>query len=444
MNDKNENWWSDSLDYSARTDVGMRRQNNQDSYCASPASTPRLYRSRGHLFVVADGMGAHAAGELASKLAATCVPQSYLKRADLPPGEALRAAVLEAHDVIKKRGASDPAFHDMGTTCDALVLTPEGAYVGHVGDSRVYRARDRVVEQLTFDHSLVWEMKYFPTSHSAFRQLDHIPKNIITRSLGPTDDLKVDLEGPIELRPRDVFLLCSDGLSGKVKDEELGQIMELFSPNDATETLVNLANLRGGPDNITVVVARVKANPDMEKLERECEKSDRAYSKRPPLNLAAIIAGACAGICALADVLCLVADVKNRAALSVLFTLAFAVSLGVALFALRKTLFAPKPDPEPPQHGSGPYARASAAPSEEFAREVAKLCDELCGALADDPNYEPDWVGVERARTQARVALDDKDYARAIRANVGVVNYLMREVRKYAEKARKTKRYDLA
>ena len=444
MNDKNENWWRDSLEYSARTDVGMRRQNNQDSYCASPASTPRLYRSRGHLFVVADGMGAHAAGELASKLAATCVPQSYLKRTDQAPGDALRDAVLDAHETIKKRGASDPAFHDMGTTCDALAITPEGAFIGHVGDSRVYRARDRVVEQLTFDHSLVWEMKFYPTSHSAFRQLDHIPKNIITRSLGPSEYLKVDLEGPLELRPRDVFLLCSDGLSGKVKDEEIGQVMELFSPNDATETLVNLANLRGGPDNITVVVARVKSRPDMEALERERSKKDRAYSKRPPLKCGVILGIAAALIFALADVLCLVADVKFRGALCAGFTLALVASVVVAALGARKSRPTPKRDAEPEQRGAGPYARASAAPSEEFARELAKLCDELCGALLDNPNYEPDWDGVDRARSQARTALESKDYARAIRANVGVVNYLMREVRKYAEKARKTKRHELA
>ncbi len=135
----------------------------------------------------------------------------------------------------------------MGTTASALLLLPQGALTGHVGDSRVYRLRGKCLEQLTFDHSLVWEM-------SAAGQLPKnalpgfVPKNIITRSLGPHADVKVDLEGPYPLEAGDTFLLCSDGLSGQVSDEEIGALLHCLPPAEAAQVLVDLANLRGGPD----------------------------------------------------------------------------------------------------------------------------------------------------------------------------------------------------
>ncbi len=138
-----------------------------------------------------------------------------------------------------------------------LVLLPQGALVAHVGDSRVYRLRGTRLEQLTFDHSLVWEM-------SAAGQLPKdalpgfVPKNIITRSLGPHASVQVDLEGPFPLEAEDTFLLCSDGLTGQVCDEEIGVLLQCLPPADAAQVLIDLANLRGGPDNVTVIIARVK------------------------------------------------------------------------------------------------------------------------------------------------------------------------------------------
>ena len=428
-------WWSKSLVYSARSDVGMKRRNNQDSFSTHPAPSPRVWRSRGHVFVVADGMGAHKAGELASKLAATEAPQSYLKHTTTPPTEAIRNALLEAHEIIRKRGESDPSFRDMGTTCDMLALTPGVGYIGHVGDSRVYRLRDHVVEQMTFDHSLVWEVKYYPQSHSSYRQLDNIPKNIITRSLGPTENLTVDVEGPFETRPGDTFLMCSDGLSGRVEDAEIGQILELFSPENATEALVNLANLRGGPDNCTVVVARVVSNEAP--AEAEDSKAARAYEKRPPLSIAAwafLSLTAIFGILATIFLICRFWS-GGLGALGVAV-----VSLAAFLCVASPTLFGAKKNAAPTQRlGNAPYARASAVPSSEFCDYLEETCEQLCQRIRSDPNVEPDWEGLNRARTLAIQARERNDYAGAIRANICVVNYIMREVRKYVELVKRTR-----
>jgi protein phosphatase len=236
--------------------MGMRRTNNQDALAVMLAEDLPTWVERGHLLMVADGMGAHAAGELASKLAVDNIPHSYYKLRDLYPPAALRQAIRDANTTIHNKGQSSIGFQGMGTTCSCLVLLPQGALVAHIGDSRVYRLRGQVLEQLTFDHSLVWEM----AAAGQMAQEDvpaYIPKNVITRSLGPHSTVHVDLEGPYNAAAGDVFLLCSDGLSGPISDEELGAILQCLEPAEAAETLVDLANLRGGPDNISIIIAHV-------------------------------------------------------------------------------------------------------------------------------------------------------------------------------------------
>ena len=435
MDEKKDYWWRDSIEFSARTHVGMRRRTNQDSYCVAPAKDREEWKSRGHFFLVADGMGAHVAGELASKMAATIVPEAYLRRANQPTREALRDAVFDAHLEIRKRGEEEAEYRDMGTTCDALAVTPEGAYVAHVGDSRVYRARDAEIEQLTFDHSLAWEVKYYPTSHSAFRQIDVIPKNIITRSLGPTESLVVDAEGPVDVRSGDVFLLCSDGLSGRVNDSELGQLLELLSPNDATEALVNLANLRGGPDNVTAIVVRVK-DWDGAASSRAASRPRRSAS---PSRMRVAVARSLAALSALGGAVALLAGTGNwkHVGAALLAGSCFAAFVGIFGGRRRETPGSTPPDAEKDAR-RGPYARASAIPSEEFANKMAELCDQLCETVKKEPRYEPDWDGVERALALAQKAREEKDYGSAIRGCVSVVNYMMREVQKFANAHRST------
>ena len=243
--------WTDCLTVIEITDKGMRRATNQDSSVVVIQDDDTKFNARGHLFVVCDGMGAHAAGELASSDAVTHIPHHYLIFQDATPPIALRRAIEEANHEIHRKGQVNPEFHNMGTTCSSLLLLPQGAVIGHVGDSRVYRRREGIVEQLTFDHSLVWEMR--AQGHKS----DDIPSNVITRSLGPNPDVQVDCEGPFPVKLGDTFLLCSDGLNGEVSDAEIGAAIATLPPLEASQFLVDLANLRGGPDNITIIIVQV-------------------------------------------------------------------------------------------------------------------------------------------------------------------------------------------
>ena len=236
----------------------MRRRNNQDSFAVVMAEDESSWQKSGHLLIVADGMGAHAAGELASRLSVELIPHHYGKLLKGIPSEALQRSLIETNSEIFRRGQANPEFRSMGTTTCALAILPEGAVVAHVGDSRVYRLRGNLFEQLTFDHSLVWEMRASgEVSEEALRS-NAIPKNVITRSLGPNGTVAVDLEGPFPLRVGDKFLICSDGLSGQLTDEEMGVLLQVVDIQTAVDAMIDLANLRGGPDNITVVVGEVK------------------------------------------------------------------------------------------------------------------------------------------------------------------------------------------
>ncbi len=247
-----------SLEYCDLTDVGRRRSNNQDSKAVLDAWSPDQYRTRGWVFLVADGMGAHAAGEMASDLAAKSVPLIYEKLAARSPPLALRTSIQQANAEIHARGESALDLRGMGTTCTVLVLGPRGALVGHVGDSRAYRVRDNQIEQLSADHSLAWEVEAqrARSPDSSPENAPHVPKNIITRSLGPHSRVEVDLEGPFPVANGDVYVVCSDGLSGQVADEEIGAIVSELPPADAAAALVGLTLVRGAPDNVTLVVAR--------------------------------------------------------------------------------------------------------------------------------------------------------------------------------------------
>jgi serine/threonine protein phosphatase PrpC len=241
-----------SLEYCEHTDIGRRRANNQDAKAVLVPWSREQYRRRGWLFVVADGMGAHAAGEMASAIAAEQVPLAYEKLAARSPPLALHSSIRQANAEIHARGQSSPDLKGMGTTCTALALVPRGALVGHVGDSRAYRVRRGRIEQLTCDHSLAWELE----ATAAEGTVINTPRNIITRSLGPHESVKIDMEGPFPVEAGDVFILCSDGLSGQVEDAEIGLVAEHLAPTEAAAALVGLALVRGGPDNITVIVAR--------------------------------------------------------------------------------------------------------------------------------------------------------------------------------------------
>lgn len=283
--------WKECLDYAAKTDIGLRRSNNQDAHAEDLAGSAEAFRSRGHLFVVADGMGAHAAGETASKKAVETIPLIYRKLKDLPLKDALREAVIEANREIFECAQANDNFRGMGTTVSALVMSPEGAIIAQVGDSRVYRCRGNSIEQLSKDHSLAWELRDLPDDIRP----QYVPKNIITRSLGPQMDVEVDLEGPFPIEAEDRYVLCTDGLSGQLLDEEIGQIVNSLPPEDAAQALVDIANLRGGPDNITVTVIHVKTAPQCRLAGQDREALTASGAKSPQglsiLSTVMILAG---------------------------------------------------------------------------------------------------------------------------------------------------------
>ena len=248
------------VQYASRTDVGMRRSANQDSLAVRLCADYDEWHRCGHLFVVADGMGGHAVGDLASRITVETLPHAYFKR-DAPSVQSrMRQAIYAANKAINDRSRENREFEGMGTTCSVLSLAEDGATIGHVGDSRVYRVRRGSIEQLTFDHSLQWEMIRLGRATVENVELFH-PRNVITRCLGPDPLVQVDIEGPFSVEAGDYFVLCSDGLTNHVTDAEIGQSVASLPPAESSRLLINLANWRGGSDNSTVVVIGIDSYP---------------------------------------------------------------------------------------------------------------------------------------------------------------------------------------
>ncbi len=277
--------WEHPVQFASQSDVGFRRRNNEDSISVRICKDQESWRDHGHFFLVADGMGGHAVGELASKIASETVPHTFFKNKPGPVAKSLKTAVEIANQAIHERGMANREFMRMGTTCSTLCLCPEGAVIGHVGDSRVYRVRENRIDQLTFDHSLQWELIRQGRMKPEEVYLNE-PRNVITRSLGPEPVVKVDIEGPYPVLEGDRYILCSDGLTSHLKDDEIGMISKYLDPSDACRLMVNLANLRGGSDNISVIIVKVgdlpdgnlpqQEEPDAE-LEIELEKDYREW-----------------------------------------------------------------------------------------------------------------------------------------------------------------------
>jgi len=407
------------LRHVAMTDVGLRRSTNQDSMSVMLAGDRAQWAQRGHVFLVADGMGAHAAGELASKLAADGIPLNYSKMLNLAPPDALRKAIVDANVQIHGRGQNEPEFQGMGTTCSVLVLLPQGALVAHVGDSRVYRLRQGKFEQLTFDHSLVWEMEAAGRAGDLQQPLN-IPKNIITRSLGPNASVKVDLEGPFALQVGDRFLLCSDGLSGQLSDEELGVVLGTLSLEQAARTLIDLANLRGGPDNITVVLAEV-VNEELTRYAGEPFVIP-TQTKGPSVHPGVWIA---LGVCLLGALGMAIMQLLVPAAMALIGAfvagaVAWIQSSGGS--RLRGYRLAEG------QLGSGPHRSCDATPRPEIVAGLAKIADDLRGA-ADREHWDIDWARLNSLLHSATTAATAGDHAGAVKHYCLAITTVMQRAR---------------
>jgi PPM family protein phosphatase len=248
------------IEVAGQTDVGRKRNHNEDNFA--------ILAEFG-LYVVADGMGGHASGEVASKMAVDTLQEFFAATADDPertwPYKMDRSKGYEENRLITgiklcnlriyESSQRNAKQRGMGTTLVALFAVEDGIYVAHVGDSRVYRIRDEKLEQLTEDHSLLNDYKKM--KHLTEEEIANFPhKNVIVRALGMKDTVKVDtrFETP---RAGDTMVLCTDGLCGPVTDDEILHIT-LDSPDlsTAASRLIDSANANGGPDNITCVLAR--------------------------------------------------------------------------------------------------------------------------------------------------------------------------------------------
>ena len=244
-----------------RTDVGRVRSENQDFATFTTVQDARGTHTGGRLLIVADGMGGHRGGATASRLAAETVKTRYLESETDDISAALKDALTRANTRIFNEAQTNFDLRGMGTTTSALAVRGNQAWFGHVGDSRIYFVRENEIRQLTEDHSLVASMvrEGLLTSKEAE---NHPRRNVLQRSIGVSDEVDVDVVGPLEVQQRDIFILCSDGLHGLVKPDEIQDIVSRLTIEEAADELVKRALERGGPDNVTVIVARIERFDD--------------------------------------------------------------------------------------------------------------------------------------------------------------------------------------
>lgn len=249
------------------SDVGLQREHNEDSF---------VVLKEYDLYVVADGMGGHRAGDVASKLATETISEFFKSTANddvtwpfhfdtnLSEEEnRLLTGIRVANRQIFERSTRSREYHGMGTTVVGAMFSPRKRrmYIGHVGDSRCYRVRDGQIQLLTRDHSLINDY-LLAMPDLTEEQRSELPKNVITRALGMQDQVVVDLQHD-DPRPGDVYVLCSDGLSGMVTDDEILKIVTSASDiRDACNQLIARANEHGGEDNVTAVLIEIEELPD--------------------------------------------------------------------------------------------------------------------------------------------------------------------------------------
>jgi len=249
------------LEVAELTDIGRRREINEDSVTLVVPKDGRDMERKGALFVVADGMGGHAAGEVASEMAVELIREHYYADPVTDVLESLSRAIKTANDAIFRRASELAGRAGMGTTCVAAVLKGGVAYVMNVGDSRAYLVRNGLMKLVTQDHSWVAEQVRAGMLTEDQARI-HVHRHVITRALGTQPDVEPDIF--VEpLQEGDVLLLCSDGLSGYVSDLDINTIVNSADPQRSVRELINRANEHGGPDNITAIVVQVLEVPPL-------------------------------------------------------------------------------------------------------------------------------------------------------------------------------------
>jgi serine/threonine protein phosphatase PrpC len=246
------------IEVSVQSDIGCLRQNNEDSFGYWEPEDDQQFLRKGRLAVVADGMGGYEGGQEASRLAVETLVEVYRNFGGDDPQAALVEALQAAHEQIREYSFAHPELRGMGTTCTAAAIVQDALYYVHVGDTRLYLIRDGQITRVTRDHSYVGRLveSGMITPEEAE---NHPQRNILTAALGTNPDLIMDSPGqPEPLRPDDVLLICSDGLWGQVRDSEILEAVENKSAEQTGRKLIELARERGGPDNITVEVLRLR------------------------------------------------------------------------------------------------------------------------------------------------------------------------------------------
>ncbi len=358
----------------------------------------------------------------ASRLAVDHVSHLYYKFSGQSAPEALRRAMIEANGEINRRGQANEEFHNMGTTCSALTILPQGAVIAHIGDSRVYRLRKNRLEQLTFDHSLVWEMCAAGQINQDSDAALSIPKNVITRSLGPYPDVKVDLEGPFPIEVGDTFLICSDGLTGQVADDELGPLLASLPPKQAAQVLIDLANLRGGPDNITLVIAKITH----EFMASHRSKPLTLGAKRKP-KVAAVVLWSIFGACLLmAGLLWKLTNSISASSVPALASLVMLIWIGFqssGVFGKGKVVAPNK------RFGRAPYTRTDCASGQKLLEQLEIITSQLREAAIVE-NWNIDLAKLDELVAKARAAAAKKDESDAIRLFARSISFLMEQLRR--------------
>jgi PPM family protein phosphatase len=252
-----------SIKVVVKTDLGNVRTNNEDAGSFFKVADENTIREKGYLLLVADGMGGHNAGEVASKMAVEIIHEEYFKpNGDSNKEKLLSKAFNTANKKIFDMASANQSYKGMGTTCTALVVVGQSIYYAHAGDSRAYLYKNKSITRLTEDHTYVQQLVKNGDITAAEADT-HPQRNVLTNAMGTKPTLRVDTgKAAATFDENDRLLLCSDGLYDYLNDDELATALRYESLQDAADYLVNEAKRRGGKDNITVVLAERTATPD--------------------------------------------------------------------------------------------------------------------------------------------------------------------------------------
>jgi serine/threonine protein phosphatase PrpC len=246
------------IEVSSQSDIGCLRQNNEDSCGYWEPEDDRLFQRKGRLAIVADGMGGYEGGQEASRLAVETLVAVYRDFSGDDPQAALIEGLQAAHEQIRQYSFDHPELRGMGTTCTAAAIVQDALYYVHVGDTRLYLIREGHITKVTRDHSYVGRLVESGIISEEEAE-NHPQRNILTAALGTNPDLVMDSpRQPEPLHAEDVLLICTDGLWGQVRDPEILDTVDNKSAEQAGRKLIDLARERGGPDNITVEILRMR------------------------------------------------------------------------------------------------------------------------------------------------------------------------------------------